>query len=624
MTHTYDRDQTMPRRLAIVLTTLFLTSLVCLSLMTFDHVKYIALQARGHLSAETIRGALTVSDWGILCVTTALALALIALPAARKGFVTLWSKDTLLVWMPVGAALFWCGHAILGSGLIVTGDAGTHVARVNHLAMALRDGGSLFWDNYFFGGSTLLQFTGPVFHWTAALIDLAVEDPTQSIKFAAFCIRLIAALFMYLLMRGYGLSRTTGSLTALFYGGAFFMTYMEIVRSSFPQLINFAAMPAIIFFVERILAGRAVIGGGTAGLSLVAILFIGNHQPTALIFGLLVAIYVCIRLSMTGGNGATMVALAATAMFIAVGSVFFLLPFVLERGMTADDFSAASLITFAWPSVATLHDFVVWGSAGAGPVYAAYVGLPMLGCVAAGGYAIWTNSQTLERSLRSTWSLMLGLASISLFVRGAYVREATFTFFFLCVAAGVGLEMATRGHRRGSLLAAVFVTTLLDAGPLAVQPWTRRDFVPIAEAGEYLVDRARNARVVEVQQIDGKAYIAADPTLSPLAYGRLQILAGPHKQDATKAHNGFAALLKIAQQDLRTDGRLEPRTRNMLAVANVGWVVGTAAKGMGLPNNLEGTITDPVLGTYLPIPEATPFIVSGRLETMTRPMAFDV
>lgn len=79
----------------------------------------------------------------------------------------------------------------------------------------------------------------------------------------------------------------------------------------------------------------------------------------------------------------------------------------------------------------------------------------------------------------------------------------------------------------------------------------------LAEAGEYLADRAGDARVIEVERVDGKAYIADDPGLRPLAHGRLQILMGPHRQDATKAHNGFAALLKIVQRDLQAP-RPEP------------------------------------------------------------------
>lgn len=605
--------------LAAILATSFLTMATGLSLVTLDRIKYVLRAPHARSILETVLAAMTGVDWCIVAVTAMVGLAFVAIPAARRGFTALWDGNGTLIWLPMAAALLWFGHAILGRGLIVTGDAGTHVGRVNHLAMALIGGDSLFWDNYFFGGSTLLQFTGPVFHWIAAAADLVVGDATTSVKLVAFSARLAAALFMYLLMRSVGLRRSTAALTSLFYAGAFFVTYMEIIRASFPQMINFAAMPAVLFFLERLLQRPVLFGSGTIGLSLSAILFIGCHQPTALIFGLLVGGYLVVRLAGTGLDIAKFKALAASVLIIGFGSMFFLVPFALERNMTADDFSAASLVFLAWPSLTTLRNFIAWGSAGQTFNYSAYVGLPMLACVVAGGYTICTVPRTAGRTLALRWLLMVALALLSLAVRGAYVREATFTFFFLCAAAGIGLEMLTaRVAHPGQFLAAVYLLTLLDAGPLAVQPWTRSDLIPIARAGEALADRARDTRVVEVESLDGKPYVSDDPMLSPLAYSRLQILAGPHKQDATKAHNGFAALLKIVQNDVQRNGRLDPATRTMLAVMNVGWIVGA------LPNDFADAVTDPTLGAYLQIPEATPFLVSGRLTTMASPRSFHV
>jgi hypothetical protein len=619
-----DLDQTVATGLSAVLIALFLIAATLLSLVTLDHLKYLFVGEKMRPSMVTVFGAMTVLDWILLSVATATSVALITVPAVKRGYLALWQGQSWLLLAPVAAALLFSGHAILGRGLIVTGDAGTHVARVHHLAMALLQGDTPFWDNYFFGGSTLLQFTGPVFHWLAALVELIVGDPTRAIKYVAFTARAAAALFMYLLLRRLGTRRTTAALGALFYAGAFFMTYMEIIRSSFPQLINFAAMPAVFYFLEEILRRPAILGRGTLGLSFSAIGFIGSHQPTALIFSLLVGFYLTARLYMTGSYRPTLRALAAAVIITGLGSVFFLLPFALERSMTADNFAAASLISFAWPSAQTLRNLFVWGAAGTGPEYSAYAGLPMLACAAAGAFTMRNSPRPSGRDLRPIWGLLIGLVLISLFVRGAYVRQATFSFFLLCVAAGVGLEMLARMvPAKLPLHAAIFLLMLLDAGPLAVQPWTRTDLVPLAAAGNYLAYAAKDARIIEVQQVDGKAYISDDPSLNPPAYARLQILAGPHKQDATRAHNGFAALLKIAQQDLQATRWLEPATRAMLAIANVGWIVGDDLHAMGLPADYKDTETTPILGAYWRIPEATPFIVSQRLEVMARPASFD-
>ena len=113
------------------------------------------------------------------------------------------------MWLFVATAgvLIWAGHAVLARGLLVTGDAGTHVARISHLAAAIRGGESLYWDNYYFGGSTLLQFTGPVFHWIGAAATLLVRDATEAIKLTVTVARALAALFAYLLVRKLGAGR---------------------------------------------------------------------------------------------------------------------------------------------------------------------------------------------------------------------------------------------------------------------------------------------------------------------------------------------------------------------------------------------------------------------------------
>lgn len=621
-----DRSEAIPRKtagafatLVVLLTALLLT----LSLSTLDRIKYTVL-ASGDRSVASVFLAVQPLDWALVAIAAAIAAGLTFPPAMRQHFVEVWRRQSWHMFVLVGALLLWSGHAILDGGLLVTGDAGTHVARVNHLALALMSGQSPFWDNYFFGGSTLLQFTGPLFHWFAAALQLVVGDPTLAIKIVSFAARFVAALFMYLYLRRFGASRAAASIGAVFYGGAFFITYMEVIRSSFPQLINFAAMPAIFYFVERILRDPGIKAAGTVGLALSTIAFIGCHPPTALLFGFYTAIYLLVRSRATGLGWPTIGSLAAALVLVLLGSAFFLVPFAAERAMTADNFGTGSLVTLAWPSLATLRGMAIWGQATTGANYAAYAGLPMLVCAAAG---LYPGSARLGRdgvALRSVCVTLLSLALLSLFARGAFVREATFTFFLLCSAAGIGVELLGRRVKSPEkLFAAVFLLTAIDAAPLAIQPWARMDLRAIADAGSYLADRAADSRVVEVWRDGGKPVISVDPTLSPLSYARLQILVGPHKQDATRAHNAFASVLKVAAADLRANRRLEPATQRMLASLNVGWIVGDDVDRMGLPDDFRDTLKDDRLGTYWRIRDHTPFVVSGRLQMMERPAAFD-
>ena len=595
-------------------------------LVTLDRLKYLFLAEGPKPNLAGIIASLTTSDWLLAGGTLVIGAAVPVWRRARRGLVLLCQQQPRLLLLPVGAALLWCGHAILGSGLIVTGDAGTHVARVNHLALAIQGGDSLFWDNWFFGGSTLLQFTGPVFHWIAAVLQLLVGDPTAAIKIAAFSIRLAAAWSMYALLRQYRCGRASACTATLFYAGSFFMTYMEVIRSSFPQMINFAAMPAILLFVERTFARPAAFGPATIGLSLSAIVFIGAHPPTALIFALFVAIYVVARLLSNRTDQAVIQALLVGAVLTGLGSAFFLIPFALERGMTADNFATSSLVMFVFPSLTTLKTLLIWGAYGTGGEYSTYAGYPMLVAAIVGGFVLVRRRYSGSSEDRIRWCLLFGLALLSLCVRGAYVRHVTFTFFFLCVSAGLGLKALQAAFpRQAKLPALIFFVTLLELGPLAVQPWTRSDQVFQQIAGAYLAEIARSQRVLEVSHdTDGLVQVSVDPNLSPIAYSRMQILMGPHKQDATKTHNAFAALLKTVEHDLRSERRLLPATRDMLALANVGWIVGTNNRAMGLPDDFGEAQTDPLLGRYWRLPEATPFVVSTRLVIEDRPAAFNV
>jgi hypothetical protein len=642
---------------AAAATTAFFVTLTAFSLLTLDRLKY-AIHANS-LHPSVIAGLVHGLDIALIAAVALSFVAMCLVEWHSLGMRRLASAEQPIgLLLAAGGALVWFGHCILAPGLIVTGDAGTHVGRVNHLALALMDGDSLFWDNWFFGGSTLLQFTGPVFHWFAAGIQLLTHDPTWAIKYACFVVRLLQGLFMYLLARRFGLTRPVAVITALFYAGSFFVTNMEIVRSSFPQFINFAAMPAVLFFIEGVLTGPAVIGASTFGLALSAIVFVGCHQPTALVFALLMVAYLAVRLAMLGWPRKPLGGLSLAAVGATAGSAFFLVPFAQERSMTADNFATDSLVSIAWPSRAFLGNILIWGRTGLGAEYSTYFGLVMVGCAVAGGVYllvqmaerrtvrirgsalrnhepegfhfsghaenVLANRQARRKSgFAALYGLFVALSVGSTFVHGAYVRHYTITFFFLCMAAGLGLQIVSvifQGRQWAML--ALFVLLAADLGPAAIQPWTRADAEPVADAGKYIAARFPDRRIMEVGDENGRPVVSVDPNLTPLTAARVQILAGLHKQDATPAHNPFAATMKLAEDDMRNGG-LGPSSQAMLASLNVGLVVGVGYRSVGLQLDIAGMSADPVLGWVISIPEATPILASSRLETMPRPDSFD-
>jgi hypothetical protein len=596
-------------------------ALTAVSLTTVERIKYFVLADRTVATPARLAGTLHAADFALFTIAAACGLGVLVLEVRNRGLGRLLAAEAPLpLALAVAAMLLWFSHALLAPGLIVTGDGGTHVARVNHLAMAIRDGSSLYWDNYFFAGGTLLQFTGPVFHWLATAITLAVGDATTGVKIAAVACRIAAALAMFVCLRRAGLGRTAAVLGCLFYASSFYVTYLVSIRSTFPQIIILATLPAIVYGIECVLAAPRVLGRGWVVLCLAAIILIGNHPPTAVMAAALLGLYVLARIGMAGWQFAPLPSLLLAAGVIALGSVYFLVPFALEQPWTGESALSQPLISLAWPQSGALLNYVVWDRAGVGPVYTAYVGLSIIACVLAGApFALHAPRDAVAR----LWLIAVALGVVGLFLAGIYVRPSGFTFFFLCIAAAAGVQLLLRRFPARTWIATlIFVAFVIDVAPSALQPFTRTDARGVEEAGKLLAKRAANERVLQVSP-SSDYLISVGPNSTPLSYARVQVLHGPHKPDATRAHNGIVAALDLVADDLTATNRLGPESRLLLGMLNVGWVVGVDGLHMGLPPRFPDTIADPVLGPYWHLPEATPVLASGHFELAERPASFD-
>src|ERR1700722_1524947 len=403
------------RTTALCLAGLFL-ALTAVSLTTVEHIKYMVLADRSAASPARLLGALHIQDFFLFAVAAGCGRAVLVLEVRRRGLTRLLSAEAPLpLALAVAAMLLWFAHALLAPGLIVPGDGGTHVARVNHLAMAIRDGSSLYWDNYFFAGGTLLQFTGPVFHWLSTAITPAAGDPTTGVKIAAVACRFAAALGMFCYLRRAGLGRTAAVLGCLFFAGSFYVSYLVSIRSTFPQILILATLPAMLYGIECILDAPKAIGRGWLVLCLAAIVLIGNHPPTAVMAAVLLALYVLARIGMAGWRFAPLPSLLLAAAVIALGSVYFLVPFALEQPWTAESGLSQPLISLAWPRPGALLNYVVWDRAGTGPVYTAYIGLSIIACALAGApFALRAPREPMAR----LWLISVVLAVLSLFLAG--------------------------------------------------------------------------------------------------------------------------------------------------------------------------------------------------------------
>jgi hypothetical protein len=614
-----------PARAVLTATSLCLSgvflALTAVSLTTVERLKYVILADRAAATPARLFAALHAPDFALVAAGAACGIGVLALEVRRRGLSRLLSGSAPLpLALAMAAMLLWFAHALLAPGLIVTGDGGTHVARVNHLAMAIRDGSSLYWDNYFFAGGTLLQFTGPVFHWLATAITLAVGDATEGVKIAAVACRFAAALAMFAFLRRAGLGRTAAALGCLFFAGSFYVTYLVSIRSTFPQIIILATIPAMLYGIECVLAAPKALGRGWIVLCLAAIVLIGNHPPTAVMAAVLLGLYVLARAAQDGWRLAPLPPLALAAAVIALGSTYFLVPFALEQKWSAEGALRQPLFSLVWPRPGELLNYVVWDRAGTGPVYTAYLGLSIIACALAGTpLALRAPREPAAR----LWLITAALAVLSLFFAGLYVRPSGFTFTFLSIAAAASVQLLHQAFpARTWIPTLIFAAFVIDVAPSALQPFTRTDMRGIEHAGEVLAERAANERVLQVTP-GAEFLLSVGPDSTPLHYARVQMLHGPHKPDATRAHNGIAAAIDLVADDLAANATLDPQSRTLLGMLNVGWVVGVDGTRMGLPPRFAGTIPDPVLGPYWRLPEATPVLASGRFELAERPASFD-
>lgn len=499
------------------------------SLTTLERIKAAYLSTPSATPGLLVT-ALTIRDAVLITAVLALGIALALAEYRHQALRRLSAGEAPRLQVLISACLaLWFSHALLAPGLLVVGDAGAHVARVAHLMEALRDGASLYWDNGFYGGGTLLQFSGPVFHWIATSLGMVLGDATTAVKVAVVASRLAGAGLMYVFLRSLGLGQSVALFGAVAYGGAFVQTYLLSIRSGFPQAINLAVLPAILLCLEKILADRRIISPAWCGMCIAAILMVGNHQPTAFIAALFVGAWLCFRLSSLGWTVRRTTSLGLAGVTVAVASAYFVVPFIVEKPWTAENFST-QLVGLRWPNFAAL---LTWAGMGTGSNADSYLGWSVLSCAASG--AIVCLRSKFSTATARVWLVSMALVLASLFVDGSYVRMVVFTLFFLVIAATAAMQAWTEARPRWTALPALLFTALLvDLGPTAIQPWTRSDMRVIEEAGYELSRRLNGQRALEVRLGLTGPLVSLGPDATPLVYARVNVLNGPHNGSLLK------------------------------------------------------------------------------------------
>ncbi|HSF42010.1 MAG TPA: 6-pyruvoyl-tetrahydropterin synthase-related protein [Thermoanaerobaculia bacterium] len=595
-----------------------------LAWLVLDPIKYLVA---GHLrQGGTLREgiSLALGTLGPLAWTLgALALALLVLVAVweargRELSRALTGSTGRSQAVLLAGVLLWLGHSYLYPGYLLSGDSSAHVVRIAYLAESLREGQLPSWNNYQYLGAPFLQFTGPLLFWLGAPLTLALGDPTAGTKLLLFALFVLGGFAFYRLCRDLGLSRAASLLGAVAYSGSFAHLHVVLIKGNLPQAIVLAVFPLALLFMDRVGRDSRPWSPSWAGLAICLAALAWNHQPTALIAGLFLAAF-ALGCLLGGRYGwARVVPLGTAALAGVVLSLAAVVPILAERKYVAIH-EDPSLLFWFLPDLSFAKKLLLWNftRTGQGFSNAAYLGLSVVALVLAGALRLRHRGRSGLGALTLT---TLACVLLSLTLRGEHVREILFILFFVALAAALGADFLLSGKREaGHLPALAFALVLVDLSSTSVQPLARADKGYLDEARSYLARTSPTGRVLLVAYWDGELEASVGMNSTPLFYGRVPDLVGPHPMTATRVHNSVAVVIKAAERDLEERGELSPFSRQMLSMFHATRLVADSGKGMGFPPEVKAAREEGPLGRAIALPEATPVVFSSRLALHSPP-----
>jgi hypothetical protein len=106
-------------------------------------------------------------------------------------------------------------------------------------------------------------------------------------------------------------------------------------------------------------------------------------------------------------------------------------------------------------------------------------------------------------------------------------------------------------------------------------------------------------------------------------YSMVERVAGHHNMAATRVHNYAETIAKLAEADLRRDGRLSSQTEILLGVLDVTRIVCAGSFAAGCPTRFATTEPEGPLGAVVRVPAATPAVFSRSLIALAPPLGLD-
>lgn len=334
------------------------------------------------------------------------------------------------------------------------GDASFHYLYAWIASEGLSQGLFPTWTPVISAGSPFLQFYGPVFFYTVALLERIFGDIEVAIKAVIGLSHAASGITCYLYVRMLTGQRRLGFFAGLCYVLSFWHLYQVLIMGRYPVAIIYALLPLPFYALERLRGENQdrltslVIGT----LSLALLTF--THPGYAFWVVVFLLIYIVVGLR---GNG---VALWSDAARVIGGGIFLgsclILPMWVEREWTGL-YKGFSLL---YQGVPTLEHLLVWSnhrtrlipfSEHADHWYGGYLGISLV-LLSAAGLALVVMRRSFKPGRHFAW---IGLALSLFLVFGSRLpilidldvikamgsaRYLLFAVFFLSVSAALGLS----------------------------------------------------------------------------------------------------------------------------------------------------------------------------------------
>ncbi len=365
-------------------------------------------------------------------------------------------------------------------------DTYLHVTYAWLAATSMMQGEVPIWTHYFCNGTPYLQFYGFLFYYLVGLVNLVLQAPFVSIKFALGATHALSGLGVYLFVRRLTGSRQAGFAAGLAYVLSFWHTQQVLIMGRLPLSLFYALLPFPFFFWEglRNHANRLAqaIGGGIA----LGCLHV-THPGYGFWATFFLLLYAVVRYRMTR-RGDTPFSVRHGLLLFGGGTMlgaYLTIPMVLERGLTG---LHAGFYMSDFP-VPTWRHLLLWSNyrfrlfQAQDHWYGGYLGVSLA------AIALWGLVQTVrsERAEVRKWGFPIGICLIgSLLLVFGYrwpvlkslevvqamsaSRYLLFTVFFIAVLVGLFAAARAAGRKRPvGVFVAILVVVLADLGPTTFQ-----------------------------------------------------------------------------------------------------------------------------------------------------------